>query len=106
MFEVTTSAIKEIKRIQRQQNKSQDFCRLQIKKGGCSGLYYLIDFPAFQESDDILYEQSDIKFLLSSYEQNHLKNLKLDYSEDLVGGTFRFENPLATMTCRCGISFA
>ena len=36
----------------------------------------------------------------------YLDNLKLDYSEDLMGGGFRFQNPLATSVCGCGNSFS
>jgi len=106
MIEVTASAIKEIKRLQRSRNQVDYYCRLGLKSGGCSGLYYILELTCEQQMDDIKYNYEEICFLLSPTDQIHLERLKLDYVEDLMGGTFRFDNPLATMTCRCGISFA
>ncbi|MGB3572179.1 MAG: hypothetical protein WBA01_09045, partial [Phormidesmis sp.] len=37
---------------------------------------------------------------------DYIKDLKIDFAEDLTGGAFRFDNPLATESCRCGHAFA
>ena len=106
MLEVTASAIEEIRRLQISRNQVDHYCRLEIKQGGCAGRYYSIGLTSEQQADDIQYNHSGISFLLASRDQAQLEALKLDYIEDLMGGTFRFQNSLATETCRCGLSFA
>ena len=43
---------------------------------------------------------------MDSLQLNYLNGLILDYSEDLMGGGFRFNNPNAKVACGCGNSFS
>ena len=106
MIQITPSAMSEIKRLQLSRQQVNSFCRLDVEVGGCSGMYYKLHFVQEEQPDDIKSTSADITFLFSPRHRIHLENLKLDYVEDLMGGTFRFDNPSATMTCRCGLSFA
>ncbi|WP_019508349.1 iron-sulfur cluster assembly accessory protein [Pleurocapsa sp. PCC 7319] len=116
MFEISPTAAKEIKRIQLHTHKLKSSLRLKVKSGGCSGLFYdlqLEDSVDSQDgnhqavhSNDRLLEINDIHVVVSSESWEYIENLKLDYSEDLMGGGFRFHNPKVTNVCGCGISFA
>ncbi len=106
MIQVTLSAVQEIKRLQKTRDQVDFYCRLGVQPGGCSGFYYTLALTAETQADDLEYQSAGISFRLSGDQMIHLENLKLDYVEDLMGGTFRFDNPSATMTCRCGLSFA
>lgn len=106
MIQVTSSAQQEIKRLQLTRGKVDFYCRLGVKPGGCSGLYYTLELTKETQADDLEYQLTGLTFRLSPCDLMHLENLKLDYVEDLMGGTFRFDNPSATMTCRCGLSFS
>jgi iron-sulfur cluster assembly accessory protein len=55
--------------------------------------------------NDIVYESEGIKLVVDSQQLNYLDGLTLDYSEDLMGGGFRFHNPNASQNCSCGNSF-
>jgi iron-sulfur cluster assembly protein len=48
----------------------------------------------------------DLKIITDAQSFNYIQNLIIDYSEDLMGGGFRFTNPQATLTCGCGNSFS
>ena len=116
MFEISPSATKEIKRIQLCRHKLKSSLRLKVKSGGCSGLFYdlqLEDIVSREDRDDQvissndhLLEINDIHIVVDTKSWKYVDNLKLDYSEDLMGGGFRFHNPKATNVCGCGISFA
>ncbi len=106
MFDVTSSALEEIKRQQVYRSQLGYHCRIEIKKGGCSGLYYSLEFTRDPLDGDLEFQCGEIKFSLSSQGKDYWKNLEIDYVEDLMGGTFRFNNPNVSMTCRCGLSFA
>ena len=111
MVEISPSAILEIERIRA--NKHPDSClRLSVRKGGCSGLVYdlkLEEPESVSENtaskSDRLIEIAGITLKIDAESWKCSEHLKLDYSEDLMGGGFRFNNPQTTNSCGCGISF-
>lgn len=105
MIELTPAAAKEIKRLQQSRQQLDTYFRIDIKTGGCSGLYYNLELSQQPKDHDRLYESQDITILIDEASDNHLQNLKVDYAEDLMGGGFRFHNPKASTTCGCGLSF-
>ncbi len=105
MIELTPAAIKEIKRMQNSRQQPDSYFRLAVKPGGCDGLYYTFDLCDSQENSDRLHTIEDISLLIDEQSLNYLSDLRLDYAEDLMGGGFRFHNPLITASCRCGLSF-
>lgn len=80
--------------------------RLGIKKGGCSGLSYVMEFADQLQATDHEYECSGVNIVIGEEDLGQLKGLELDYTEDLMGGGFRFRNPNASKSCSCGTSFA
>ncbi|PSF36846.1 iron-sulfur cluster assembly accessory protein [Aphanothece hegewaldii CCALA 016] len=105
MIELTPAAVKEIKRLQKSRQQLNTYLRIGIKTGGCSGLYYDLEFTQQPESSDRLEKSQDINIVIDLSCDPYLQNLKLDYAEDLMGGGFRFHNPQASATCGCGLSF-
>lgn len=106
MISITPSAAKEIKRLLAKQQNSKGFFRLQVKAGGCSGLFYDIEFAEVLKQGDRVFECTDISVVIDAASFDSVKDLKLDYSEDLMGGGFRFHNPQAVASCGCGNSFS
>ena len=111
MISVSPTAIKEIKRIQSQMTSvSPNLIELSVKSGGCSGMFYDLKIKSDNHSDssatENLLEIEGIFFVTDSNSRQYLENLQLDYSEDLVGGAFRFHNPEVKDVCGCGISFS
>ncbi|MGB7084210.1 MAG: iron-sulfur cluster biosynthesis family protein, partial [Phormidesmis sp.] len=67
--------------------------------------YALMLEQAVSAEDDV-YEFEGICLVVKRDRLKFIRDLKIDFSEDLMGGAFRFDNPLATESCRCGYAFA
>ena len=109
-IDLSPAAAREIKRIFSNRHSNSSL-RLAVKSGGCSGLYYDLKIED-NRSDrepapgDRVIKIDDICFLVDSQSWKYVEHLKLDYSEDLMGGGFRFHHPAIANFCGCGISFA
>jgi iron-sulfur cluster assembly accessory protein len=55
---------------------------------------------------DRRFRSGDLEIFVDRDYANSLAGLEIDYTEDLMGGGFRFKNPQAVKTCSCGHSFA
>jgi iron-sulfur cluster assembly accessory protein len=105
MINLSQAAIDEIRRLQVRRHQSQARLRLGVQMGGCADLYYTIDFDEALNPGDQVYDCGSIGVVVDSKSVNYISELTLDYSEDLMGGGFRFHNPKAVETCGCGNSF-
>jgi len=106
MISLSPTAVGEIKRLKLKQQAINTSLRLQVLPGGCSGLSYEVRFDQQSQPNDHTYESHGVQIIVDPHSLNYLDGLTLDYSEDLMGGAFRFHNPNATETCGCGNSFA
>jgi iron-sulfur cluster assembly protein len=106
MIEISKAAIAEIKRMQTVRQQTDTKFRLGLSSGGCKEFYYTIDLEDKIEQDDRVYEVSGVSVLIDCQQLQYLDSIKLDYSEDLMGGGFRFQNPHAVSVCGCGNSFS
>jgi len=105
MISLSHTAVGEVKRLRSKRQPVDVFLRLRVLSGGCSGLSYQVRFDQQRQPDDRLYESQGVQIVVDPQSLNYLNGLTLDYSEDLMGGAFRFYNPNATQTCGCGNSF-
>lgn len=83
--------------------------RMGVRNGGCSGLSYVMDFSTesdIQDDDEVdSYDQEGIRCVVDAKSLLYLYGLELDYSDELIGGGFKFFNPNAEDSCGCGSSF-
>lgn len=105
MIELSKAAAEEIKRLQFKRKNSERRLRIGVQKGGCADLYYILDFDEAIHPGDRVYDREGISVVVDEQSLNAIADLTLDYSEDLMGGGFRFHNPQAVETCGCGNSF-
>ncbi len=107
MIHLSKAAASEIKRLQskRQNSKNLQF-RLGVQSGGCSGMSYTLGFEEVVTPGDRVYDCDGIQVVVDEQSLNYINDLTLDYSEDLMGGGFRFHNPKAKESCGCGNSFS
>ena len=84
----------------------QDFLRLSIIPGGCSGMTYqaIID-DTRTALDQLLYETEGVRVFADRASLPYLQGLAIDYSDDLIQQGFRFSNVNAVRSCGCGSSF-
>ncbi len=81
-----------------------EFVRLYIMGGGCSGFQYMFDIVSEMVDDDI--EISGSKMIIDTLSYQYLENSTIDYENDIMGAKFVVKNPLAKTTCGCGQSFS
>lgn len=79
--------------------------RVAVDGGGCSGFQYDIrlDAPA---ADDLILEKDGQRVLVDPVSLPFLENAVIDFTEELIGARFVIENPNASSSCGCGISFS
>ena len=81
---------------------SGTFFRISVKGGGCSGFKYDFTFDKNIENDDV--KQENIIIDKSSLKM--LEGSSVDFSEELIGSSFKISNPNTKSSCGCGISFS
>ncbi|MGC1309535.1 MAG: iron-sulfur cluster assembly accessory protein [Phormidesmis sp.] len=110
MIQLTPAACQEINRLRQRQNQPNALCRLDLQPSGCAQWSYAMKLEtACTEADDVYAFQGNIGEISLVVRREHLQymgDLSIDFSEDLMGGAFRFDNPLSTESCRCGYAFA
>ncbi|MPS64037.1 MULTISPECIES: HesB/IscA family protein [Chryseobacterium] len=84
----------------------EDYIRVGVKSGGCSGLEYVLKFDNEKTDTDQVFEDNDIKIIVDKKSILYLAGTTLEYSGGLNGKGFVFNNPNASRTCGCGESFS
>ncbi|MFM6129910.1 MAG: HesB/IscA family protein [Sphaerospermopsis kisseleviana] len=105
-IQLTETALKHVLMLREQQGK--DLClRVGVRKGGCSGMSYMMDFedPSKISDRDEVFDYDGFKIVCDPKSLLYLYGLVLDYSNSMIGGGFQFTNPNASQTCGCGKSF-
>ena len=87
-------------------NVAEDFVRVGVESGGCSGLSYKLDFDKSKGEDDKMFEDNQVKIIVDKKSFLYLIGTTLEYSGGLNGKGFIFNNPNANRTCGCGESFS
>lgn len=85
---------------------AEDYIRVGVKSGGCSGLEYVLGFDNKKEESDQIFEDNGIKIVVEKKAILYLAGTVLEYSGGLNGKGFIFNNPNASRTCGCGESFS
>ncbi|MGB7841197.1 MAG: iron-sulfur cluster assembly accessory protein [Salinimicrobium sp.] len=108
MIKVSETAKKRITTLMQEDgyDAMQDFVRVGVKSGGCSGLSYELKFDKSQAEGDRLFEDNDVKIVVDKKSVLYLAGTILEYSGGLNGKGFVFNNPNAQRTCGCGESFS
>ena len=84
----------------------EDFIRVGVKSGGCSGLEYVLKFDKEKTDADQIFEDNGIKIIVDKKSILYLAGTTLEYSGGLNGKGFVFNNPNASRTCGCGESYS
>jgi len=87
-------------------NPVEDFVRVGVKSGGCSGLSYDLKFDKEKQEEDKVFEDNGVKIIVDKKSFLYLVGTTLEYSGGLNGTGFVFNNPNANRTCGCGESFS
>jgi iron-sulfur cluster assembly accessory protein len=80
--------------------------RVSVNGGGCSGFQYSFDIAPNAEPDDVILAEGEARIAVDRMALDFLKGATIDFVDDLMGSSFRVENPNATASCGCGTSFS
>lgn len=80
--------------------------RLGVKKNGCAGFAYVLDFADEQSENDSLFTQHNATVVVDKDSLEMLEGIELDYVSEGLNKSFKFRNPNVTDECGCGESFS
>ena len=100
-IEFTKEANKQILKIVSEQSGNSYF-RISVQGGGCSGFKYNFSFDEKIEKDDIIFN----KTVIDKSSLEIINGSVVDYKKEMIGDSFIIENPKATSSCGCGLSFS
>lgn len=106
MIHLSQTAAQEVQRMRSKSANPDALFRLSVQPGGCAEFYYTLELTDHAAPDDQMLQSEGIPIAIDAQSWPYLIGLNLDYSEDLMGGGFRFHNPNASSSCGCGNSFA
>lgn len=78
--------------------------RIGVKKGGCAGMEYTMDYVADVDPNDEVVEQDGARILIAPMAQMFLFGTEIDYETSLLESGFKFRNPNVADACGCGES--
>ena len=85
---------------------SGSMLRVSVNGGGCSGFQYAFDIERTRQVDDTVVERDGVTVLIDEMSRQYMEGATIDFVDDLMGQSFKIENPLATASCGCGTSFS
>ena len=97
----TDKAINQLNHLLSSKEKGS-FFRIAIKGGGCSGFQYDFSYDKSQNDDDLCHEN----ILIDKTSADLLKGSEIDFVKELIGDSFKINNPQSKSSCGCGVSFS
>tara|TARA_Y100001970_G_scaffold262756_1_gene347409 strand:- start:2786 stop:3109 length:324 start_codon:yes stop_codon:yes gene_type:complete len=97
-----TDRAKEQIKIVTSQNQSKKFFRISVKGGGCSGFKYDFSFDDKINKNDVLFD----KTIIDSESLDIISGSVIDFKKEMIGESFVINNPKASSSCGCGLSFS
>ena len=93
-----------VERINQLVSKKTDgtFFRIAVKGGGCSGFKYDFTFDKKTDENDLKHQN----IVIDKSSLDMLKGSEVDFSEELIGASFKISNPKTKSSCGCGVSFS
>ena len=105
MIHITQSAAEHLRVLLAEQAAEMgQGLRVQVAKGGCSGLQYEMSLGPKQQGDAVV-QRDEVEFFVDAESAAYLRDATLDFEDGLTGAGFRIVNPNAARTCGCGTSF-
>ena len=83
-------------------NDDSKFFRITVQGGGCSGFKYNFGFDSKMNDDDIIFD----KVIIDKSSLDIISGSEVDFKKEMIGESFVINNPKATASCGCGLSFS
>jgi iron-sulfur cluster assembly accessory protein len=104
---ITSSAAEEIKGFLAGEDDLPETAGLRVRvvPGGCSGFQYSLNIEEESRSGDFVLDKEGVRLFVDMFSAQYLNGVQVDYTSNMMGSGFTFENPNATGGCGCGTSF-
>lgn len=104
---VTPNAAAEVKKFMQGEDDLPETAGLRVRvvPGGCSGFQYSLNIEEESRNGDFVVEQEGVRLFVDMFSAQYLNGITIDYTSNMMGSGFTFENPNATGGCGCGSSF-
>ena len=99
---ITPAAARQIAKLMGKQGHQG--LRIGVKKGGCAGMEYTMDYVAAIDPMDEVIEQDGARVMIAPMAQMFLFGTEIDYETSLLESGFKFRNPNVVEACGCGES--
>lgn len=99
---ITPAAVTQIRKLM--QRDSRFGLKIGVKKGGCAGMEYTMDYVDAADTNDEVVEQDGARVLIAPMAQMFLFGTEIDYETSLLESGFKFRNPNVVDACGCGES--
>ena len=96
----TDQALNQINLITKGDEKK--YFRITVQGGGCSGFKYNFGFDTKSNDDDIIFG----KAIIDKSSLDIISGSVVDFKKEMIGESFVIDNPKATASCGCGLSFS
>ena len=97
---ITDKAISKIQEVLSSQKMK--YFRIKVKGGGCSGFKYNFGFDSKANHDDIIFD----KTIIDKSSLEIISGSEVDFKKEMIGESFVINNPKASASCGCGLSFS
>ena len=103
---LSATALKRLRELIAEEGDTGLMLRLTVDGGGCSGFQYSFALDAETTADDLMFEQEDVRIVTDTASLELLAGCIVDWVENPGAAYFSVDNPNATSSCGCGMSFA
>ena len=103
---MTDFAVQKIFEIMKRRQAPDQYLRIGLKSGGCSGFMYSYDFIETPEEKDKVFDFGEVKICIDIKSYLFLNGMEIDYEETPFKSGIKLSNPAVTRTCGCGESVA
>mgnify|MGYP006245263923 CR=1 FL=1 len=100
-IEFTNRAKEQIEKIIKE-DKLKKFFRISVKGGGCSGFKYDFSFDNKTNNEDIVFDRT----VIDKTSLDIITGSVIDFKKEMIGESFVINNPKASSSCGCGLSFS
>ena len=103
---LTPNAVAQIKSLMDGSDGAVKGLKLGLKKGGCAGMEYTMEFAEEVNEMDEVIEQDGARVMIAPMAQMFLFGTEIDYKTSLLESGFVFNNPNVSDACGCGESIS
>ena len=99
---MTPAAVTQVRKLMERDGRAG--LRIGVKKGGCAGMEYTMEFVDEADKNDEIVDQDGARVMIAPMAQMFLFGTEIDYQTSLLESGFHFNNPNVADACGCGES--